>query len=188
MIEEITDQNLWDAIRKSDEDALNKLFDRYYFELVRSGIIFCQEPDTARDAANEVFCNLWKNRERLSEVSNAKAYLSTVYRNQLINWFRKNKNYRDRLNIWKEGIEVNQSSYEEVLVNSQIEEEKKEKVRQAIQLLSPKQKEYLEYKYFLGLSYEEIIAKTGVSMKTLYNTIHEAVKTLREKLGEEKKS
>lgn len=188
MIQEITDQHLWDSIRESNVEALNELFDRYYFELVRSGIFFCQEPESARDAANEVFCNLWKNRERLSEVSNVKAYLSTVYRNQLISSFRKNKNYRDRLNSWKEGIEVNQSSYEDMLINSQIEEEKKARVRQAMKLLSPKQKEYLEYKYFLGLSYEEIIAKTGVSMKTLYNTIHEAVKTLREKLGDEKKS
>lgn len=188
MSEELTDLYLWDAVRKSDRKALEMLFDRHYFDLVRSGVVYCQDSEAARDAANEVFCNLWKNRGKLAEVSNVKAYLSTIYRNQLITYFRRQKASRERLKAWKEGIETSQIPYEQILINSQSDTEQKEKVKRAVQLLSPKQKEYLEYKYFLGLSYEEIIEKTGVSMKTLYNTIHEAVKILRENLGEQKKS
>lgn len=63
-----TDKILWINIKKGDHKALTELFQRYYFSLVKMGINYVQNAELAKDAANDVFFNIWLKRETLSDV------------------------------------------------------------------------------------------------------------------------
>jgi RNA polymerase sigma factor (sigma-70 family) len=49
--------------------------------------------------------------------------------------------------------------------------------------LPSRQKELIQLKFYEGLSYEEIVQKTGLSYRTVYNTIYEALKNLKLDMG-----
>ena len=174
-----SDNELWTGIKNSSQESLAQLFQRYYFYLVKAGIAYAQDVELAKDAANDVFYNLWHNRQRLSEVDNIKAYLNTSYRNQVFALLNRNIKYKGKIEQWQDEQPGLQLSYEEILVSTQLLEEQKEKVRRAIAQLTPRQKEYLELKFYQGLSYEQIAETTGQAVKTVYNTVYEAIKVLR---------
>jgi len=183
MLTNLTDKELWGAIKNSDRQALAELFQRYYFPLVKSGLYYCEDAELAKDAVHDVFLNLWNSRQKLSEVANVKAYLHTTYRNQLYGLLRVETKNKDRLEQWSDTEPVQQPSYEQILIGLQVQEEHKEKLRRAFEKLSPRQKEYLHLKYFEGLSYEQVAEKTGQALKTVYNTTYEAIKLLRKEIS-----
>jgi len=50
---------------------------------------------------------------------------------------------------------------------------------QHINELPNRQKELIVLKFYEGLSYDEIVQKTGLSHRTVYNKIHEGLKKLK---------
>ena len=182
MLQELTDKELWAGIKRNDSEALSQLFQRYYFFLVRSGLQHLPDAELVKDAANDVFYHLWRSRTSLSEVENVKAYLGTAFRNQGFTLLRRNLKDRDRLAQWAQAGEALQSSYEDLLVALQVKEAQRERLHRALERLTPRQKEYLRLKYFEGLSYEQIAARTGQALKTIYNTTYEAIKILRQEV------
>ena len=77
---------------------------------------------------------------------------------------------------------LNELSYEEIIVGVQRDEELKEKLRKAMQQLTPRQTELIRLIFFEGLTYEEVAARTSQSIKTAYNTIYNAIQLLRKLL------
>lgn len=180
---DLTDKELWVRIKNNDQTALTQLFQRYYFYLVKSGINYSQDPELAKDAANDIFFKLWRNRQSLSDVENIKAYLNTSFRNQLFSQLRQDIKNRHHLERWQQAQPELQFSYEEIIVALQVKEEQKEKLRRALMQLTPRQKEYLHLKFYEGFSYEQIAEKTGHVVKTVYNTVYEAIKILRREIS-----
>ncbi len=80
----------------------------------------------------------------------------------------------------REVYDCNESSYEDLLIAFQNTEEKKEKLARALNNLTKKQIEIIRLKFFENLSYAEIAAKTSLTTRTVYNTIYEAIRNLRE--------
>lgn len=179
---DLTDKELWNSIRDNNEEALVQLFQRYYFVLIKTGFHYVPDSELSKDAVNDVFFNLWRNRESLSDVDNVKAYLTTSFRNQLFMLVRRDLKEKDRLHQWHQTEEVVALPYEELIVRLQIEEEQKARLQTALAGLSPRQQQYLRLKFYEGLSYEQIASETGQSLKTIYNTTYEAIKALRRAL------
>lgn len=180
MLKDSLDKELWVRIKNNDPEALTLLFRRYYFFLVKAGLNYVPDAELAKDAANDVFFNLWRNRSSLSDVENIKAYLSTSLRNQIFHYQRRDGKTQEHLKQWQEVQAHSQLSYEEILVALQVKEDQKEKLRRALEQLTPRQKEYLQLKYYEGLSYEQIAEKTGQALKTIYNTTYKAIQVLRD--------
>lgn len=183
MIKAVSDKELWDGIKNDDKESLTQLFQRYYFYLVRAGFNYTSDAGILKDAANDIFFHLWRSRESLSDVENIKAYLGTSFRNHVFSLLRQNIRNTERLAAWQTEQPKTQLSYEEILIALQGKEEQKEKLRRAFHQLTPKQKEYLRLKFYEGLSYEQIAEQTGQVVKTVYNTVYEAIKTLRREIS-----
>ena len=64
----------------------------------------------------------------------------------------------------------------------QRDEEMKRKLYRAIQQLTPRQKELIDLMFFEGYSYRQIAEHTAQSVKTVYNTMYNAIRLLRELL------
>src|ERR1044071_4134373 len=112
MEDSVSDKQLWRDIKQHNEEALYKLFRRYYFYLVRAGITILQDPELAKDAASDVFFNIWNKKDRLSDVDNIKAYLNTSYRHQLSLLARRRLKENTLLTHWQRTQEETAHSYE----------------------------------------------------------------------------
>jgi RNA polymerase sigma-70 factor (ECF subfamily) len=177
-----SDNDLWIGVKNNHQDSLAQLFQRYYFFLIKTGFNYTPDVELAKDAVNDVFFNLWRTRHTLSDVGNIKAYLTTTFRNHLFSLLRQNVKNRNRLDDWQLIQEDSERSYEELLLFTQLQQEQKEKLRRALSSLTPRQKEYLHLKFYEGLGYEQIAEKTGQAIKTVYNTVYEAIKQLRQEI------
>jgi RNA polymerase sigma-70 factor (ECF subfamily) len=80
----------------------------------------------------------------------------------------------------------NDSSYEDMLIAMQSEEEKKRLLRRALQKLTSRQKELVRMRYFEEMSMDDIADKLNLSLRTIYNTIHSALSILRKEVGGKK--
>jgi hypothetical protein len=72
----------------------------YYPKLYAYGIKLVPFSDFVRDQIQDLFINIWQNREGLGDVSNLKAYLFTSLRRKLFN--SKNKRYTNSVDSLSE--------------------------------------------------------------------------------------
>jgi len=169
----------WERMREGDADAMLVLYEYNYSDLLSYGVQLSNSADTAKDAINDVFLHLWEQHVRLKPVKNVKAYLFACIRRKIFHPVYTDK----KLLLTEEAFyESTETSYEEVLIAMQQSEETRKKVQAALEKLTARQKELIHLKYFKNMDYREIELATGITVKTVYNTIYNAVKLLAEEL------
>ncbi len=163
-----------------DEEALFSLMSLYYNELFRYGVKFTGDVEETKDALNQFFLHFWDNRDKLGKVENLKAYLFVSYKRWLITWLRQSKKnlpFSPTDNLANELIEL---SYEEYLVKQSRDEELGQVLKEAIETLPPRQRQLLQLRFYEHLDFEEIAERTSLTVRTVYNKLHEAIKKLRD--------
>lgn len=169
----------WDLMRLGDKQALFELYNNMYFHLIRFGLKINADDELVKDCVNQVFLNLWDKRTRLPQVENVNSYIMTSLRRCMLDQL----NYLNRTNIALNQMLAeethNELSYEEIMINLQHDEDLKRKLTFAIRQLTPRQMELIQLKFFEGLSYDQIAERSSQSVKTAYNTIYDAIKSLR---------
>ncbi|MES3019554.1 MAG: sigma-70 family RNA polymerase sigma factor [Bacteroidota bacterium] len=172
----------WDGLRKGDKQALFNLYNDMYFHLIRFGLKLTGDDELVKDSINQLFLNLWDKKERLTPVDNVRSYLFTILKNTIIDELKHSDKVDDAIRKRLLDEEIDELSYEEIIIRVQHDEELKARLQQAIKKLTPRQIELIQLRFFEGMSYEQIAARTSQSVKTAYNTIYDAVKTLRKLL------
>jgi RNA polymerase sigma factor (sigma-70 family) len=157
-------------------DALLRRFER---PLLQYATRILGDADRARDVVQETFVKLQK--ERRDEIDDATAkWLFTVCRNGALNICRKEKRmtYLDQ-----ELLESRES--EQPAPYEKIEaQEASGFLMKILGTLPPRQQELLQLKFQNDLSYQEISEITQLSVSNVGVTIHNALKTLRQRYGE----
>ena len=176
----LTDKELWNCFQNNHMKAFSLLFSRHYSVLYNYGLKLSQDEYLTKDCIQESFADLWFKRTELPEVVAVKPYLLTIIRRRIYNaqlmkakhmeqdWDYKNYEFN---------IEI---SHEDFLIQQHSAEANQTKLREAINKLSPRQKEVIYLRFFDGLSCEEIAKITTVKYQSVINLMHEAIKKLRE--------
>jgi RNA polymerase sigma-70 factor (ECF subfamily) len=172
----------WQQIRKGNKQALFDLYNNTYFHLVRFGLKITANDELVKDCVTQLFFQLWDKHTRLNEVTHVRAYLFTSLKRMLVEklvYYSKTDKAISRLS-GNDALE--ELPYEEIIIRVQQNEEMRQKLYKAMELLTPKQKELIRLMFFDGLTYEQVAATTSQSIKTAYNTIYNAIKILRKAL------
>lgn len=74
---------LWKKMKAGDQQSFSVIFRFYYPKLYAYGLKLIPFQDLVRDQIQELFINIWQNREGLGDISNLKAYLFTSLRRRL---------------------------------------------------------------------------------------------------------
>lgn len=168
------DEREWlNRLAKGDHAAFNELFHRWYDMVYSSALIFSKSAELARDTTQEVFLELWKQREKMDEVDHPKTYLVTIARNMI---------YRrlSRVNL--------ETAYRNYLSGHlyQVEGEDEVQAKQlsgfledGIRLLPPQQQRAFRLSREQGLSHEAIAAEMQVSRQSVKDYIVRAIAFLR---------
>jgi RNA polymerase sigma-70 factor (ECF subfamily) len=166
----------WSSMCQGDQHAFEKFYQSTFDRLYQYGMKLANEA-LVEDCLQELFLDLWRQREKLTHVDNPLAYLFRSLRNRLINQFRKNRK-QQILSLQ----ESPQFMYE---LNPLAEEEDqylKEKLELALKKLSSQQREVIYLLYFNGMKAEEVAEILNVSLRTVYNTSYNAIRKLRSEL------
>jgi RNA polymerase sigma factor (sigma-70 family) len=175
------DSLILNALKEGDDKPLNHLFEFYYNRLYRAGLRWCADGSLTEECIQDVFIDLWLYRQSLGTILSLENYLKTSLRRRI---FKKLKQI-DSLSISANfDPEITPSvmsteSYETILIQQQTDDLSKQRLLNALETLTPKQRDIIHLKYFEERSYQDIADRTGVEMGSLYKLLHDAIKKLK---------
>lgn len=170
-----SDIDLVERIRKGSIDAFDILFMKYNQRLYHFSLGYLKSGEDAEDMIQEVFIQLWKNRDKLDPQYSFNSYIFTITKNKILNIIRKRvyeKKYLDTVSakqVLPDFTTDNQVDFKELLEISQ----------EAIDTLPPKRKQIFKMSRDEGMTYEKIAIHLKISKKTVENQMGMTLKTLR---------
>lgn len=176
---------LWNNLRKGNEEALHDLYREFYHSLLFEGLKIYRDPELVKDCINQTFLYFWEKHSGLGVAENVGGYIFSSFKRRLLATKQMESNYRDSEENTFLIDQLVSPSHEDLLIETQENDALKNRVMTAVEKLSKRKKELLKLHYYEGLNYEEIAEKTGLSIRTIYNKLHEAIKTLRQELAPE---
>jgi RNA polymerase sigma factor (sigma-70 family) len=180
-----TDEILWRGMMAGDRDMFLALYRKYYHSLLFIGLKRIKDPHLVKDAIQQQFLYLWEKRQTIQEAQNVRSYLINSFLRKLAtDWIKTEKSTRLEI-AWSNIDHEPLPSPEESLIANQEQRQIHELLMANINALPARQRELIVMKFYDGLSYDEIVEKTGLTHRTVYNKIHEALKKLKQDIGKE---
>lgn len=170
---------LWADIRKGQKEALSKLFCLFYSPLYKYGIKIVPKRAFIKDSIQELFLNLWSQRNQIKQAYSVSSYLFHSLRRIILRNLKKRKNQANRNQIYIDNFLEENYNIEELIVSLEIKQEKKEQLSQALESLSIRQKEAILLKFYDGMSSTEIAHVMGINQQSVYNYVSEAISKLQ---------
>jgi len=174
-----SDETLWEGMLRGDQDLYLSLYNRYYHALLFVGLKEIRDAQLVKDTIQQLFLYLWEKRETIHRADNVKAYLITSFLRKLSADWKKTGKVSTLQVVYSQYAEDTAPTPEEDLIKKDEQQHQSRHLLEYINELPSRQKELLYLKYYEGMSYEEIVQQTGLTHRTVYNKIHEALKKLR---------
>jgi RNA polymerase sigma-70 factor, ECF subfamily len=164
-----------------DERAVEELYARYSGPLYSLAYQVTRAERHAQDVVQEVFIALWRDASRFDPARGAVGpWLFSLARHKAIDLVRRETTIRRRTaDVDLELREADDDVDHETWLNF-----RREKVRAAIEELSPVQREALELAFFGGLTHVEVSESLEIPLGTAKTRIRSALLRLRDILGD----
>lgn len=172
--------------RRGDEIAFEFYFKSNYNQIVGFCNHFISDLDKSKSLAQDVFLNLWLNREKIETANGIRAFLYTFARSSCLNYIRHLKvikKYNDD-HLCAKNIEINFEVLESFDFNSVEFSELEKLIHEAINSLPEKCREVFVLSRFDGKRNKEISQELCISIKAVEANMTRALKLLRTKLSE----
>jgi RNA polymerase sigma factor (sigma-70 family) len=137
--------------------------------------------DLVIDCLQELFAQIWDKRETLRPVEKVGFYLFRSFKNLL---FRKIEVSSKKTFLNPESLDLlaHEPSTENVWISSERVEERVLRLKHAVSLLTPRQREIVLLRFFQGLEAKEIAEIMNLSLAGVHNLLSLTVKSLRDKI------
>jgi RNA polymerase sigma factor (sigma-70 family) len=169
--------DLLQRLQQNDEGALASLMNLYYADLYNYASRFTKDDGLIKDCIQEVFISLWQRRESSSAILSPKYYFLRAIKNKVLKSLHKN--VKAAIHLQDKYDFSHEFSIERVIIEKQISEEKAQKLRNTLSLLSARQKEIVYLKYYQHLDHGQIAELMNISRQSVYNLLHETIHKLR---------
>lgn len=177
-----SEEELWAKYSNNNRKAYSVLFLRCYERLFRYGMQFSSSEEIVKDSIQKLFLRLWRKRKELVCPQSVDGYLYVSLRRILLRR-DKRKNARDQRHLdFMEDNSFCINSIEEMIINQEEKERRRELLQFALQELSLRQKEALLLRIDSGMSNREIADIMDISDKRVRNLIYEATKRLKKEI------
>jgi RNA polymerase sigma-70 factor, ECF subfamily len=164
-------------LNKNDEDAIQLIFDAYYNELCLYASVITKNFEIAEEVVEDVFINLWKNKDELTITKSLKGYL---YKST----------YNGSLKALKAGIPGRkmENNDEDIFKTSMyadpesefILKELEDKAQEIYKSLPPRCREIYFLNRFENLTYPQIASRLNVSLGTVKTQMFRAFNKFRQ--------
>lgn len=175
------DNEVWEALREGDLQALEALYRKYYALLLNYGIKCTPDEELVRDCIQEVFVKLAKSTS-LSYTESPRSYLLKALRN-MINDKQTSSSYQS------ECFSFNDEIFEDALVDdvadkifgrSDDEIRMRKALMHALSQLTPQQKHILYLRYIKELSHKEVAEVMNMNVQSSMNLLSRSISKLRD--------
>lgn len=169
----------------SDELFFRGLYKEYYHKAVYYANQYLNDYEASKEIVQEAFLSLWERRDVLEFNQNIGAYLIKTVKNKSLNELRNNIKKLQNVDSEKQAdLILNQRS---LLDESSSLVESKElslQIKKSLENMPEKMRDVFIMNRDLELTYTQIAANQGVSVKTVEYRISKALAMLRKNLAE----
>ena len=165
-------QNLWSNFIGGDKTAFETIYREEVNFLISYGLSIVKDTEAVEDAVQELFVDLWKNRQNLSKDVKIRSYLLVSLKRRLI----KNKSITDSLE--ENMVKASTLDVQEEIIQRESANANEKLLHAAIESLSPQQKEAVQLRFFQEKSYDEMMDIMGISYQSCRNIVSVAIKQL----------
>ena len=181
-----SDLQLWILFKQGDKEAFSRLYELYVDVLFSYGTKISADTELVKDCIHEVFMDLHRHRNSLSDVSNIKFYLFMALKHLLL---RRIKRERKLSGIF--GFSMNsydfqiQYSIEDNIIRDEQETMVRKYVLGLLDKLNSQQREILYLRFNQGFNYNQIAKITGINGDSAKKQVYRILKRLREIAGKD---
>jgi len=170
--------HIWENFLQGSEKSFKDLHQKYYNDLYAYAVKMTSDPYIAKNAIQELFVYLWKNKASLGKVQHVKYYLLFSLRRHAIRLLKKEQKHV-HLSIKNEEAFPLTFSPEDILITKETALINEKCVIEALNKLPARQKEVVYLRYFQDLAIEEIAQVLSINYQSVLNTLGRALKNLR---------
>ena len=169
-------------LRKGDNRAYHQIFDLYYSDLYNYASRIISDKYLLDDTVQDVFVNLYKNRDKIKLDVSLKAYLYKSTYNHCIDIIRHNNIQARYLDGEVMDFYLSEMMRDPEVITKLKDEDIKIAIDNALNKLPPKCREIFRLKKIEGYSGSEISKKLNISLKTVESQMTIAYSRLRKDL------
>lgn len=158
--------------QQGDEDAYEEIVARYWRAAFASAYSVLGNRSIAEEIAQDTFIQVWEKLDRLREPKAFTGWVWRISRDLALKHIRKHK--RMRLTPDAEALDSADQGTDPLL-----ESERDRSLREAINELPDDMRDVVMMKFWEGLDYDEMSARTGISNGALYQRVSRGLKLLR---------
>jgi RNA polymerase sigma factor (sigma-70 family) len=177
---------LWNAFRNGDKSAFAYIYIRFFPVLYRYGCRLCKDKQLVQDCIQDLFIELSKSPEKLSQTTSIRYYLYRCMRRKIS--LKMSALYQHRL----EPLDGNEHEgfreggilpieFQDIEIESAGEQ--RLEILRALQFLTKKQRKVIQLRFFEDMSCREISAALSININTVYNLISLATNSLKRIIG-----
>ncbi len=171
----LKDTRIVNKIRKGDISTFESLFHEFYPGMCSYAESLVSKPDIAEEVVQEVFFNIWKNKNSFKIVVSLKTYLfRSVFNNSML-YLRNRKRERKLNENWTEFQPVQRNEITEEMEAREMNA----LISFTLHSLPERTQEIFRLSRFEGLKYKEIAEKLSISVKTVEANMGKALKALK---------
>ena len=174
---------LWNEFRGGNAEAFGALIRVHYPDLFQYGTRFTKDKELVKDCLQDLFLELWANREMISETSFVKYYLLKSLRRRLNKKIGRSRYTGSWEELHFESLFNGSPSIEVSIIHEENLAELVRKMRQALAGLSKRQQEVIYLRFYLDADIDEIGEIMGLNRQSVYNLLHEGLKKLKKSSG-----
>ena len=166
------DMRLVARVRAGDQQAVSELYGRYSKLVYSVALRILQDTGAAEDLLQDVFLQLWRKPDAFdSSRGSLAAWLAVIARHRAIDRLRQRRPETDIEDcVITSAADLGNETERSLVI---------EKVRVAMNEMSPDQRTAMEMAFFQGLTHTEIAEKTGEPLGTIKTRIRSGLQMLR---------
>lgn len=178
---ERTDDDLMALARAGLRSAFATLVERHAERVVHACARFVNDAQFGRELAQDTWVLVWQGRDKYRAEGTFVPWVITVARNHCRNELRR----RGKVTTLDERVVSESQTDSPGVLDALLLEERRARVRRALEQLSGPLREALLLRFAEDLHYDEMTEALGAGESTLRSRVHHGLKALKSKLKEE---
>lgn len=169
-------EELWESFKRGDKGAFAEIYVKHIVILLNYGSKISSDSALVEDCIQDLFIDLWQTRANISSTTSIKFYLFKALRNRISR--HKSKDIRESEPVDAEMSLLNDSSYEDRIIQMEVESAQMKHLRAKVDQLPLRQREAINLRYYHNFSNEEIANLMGISYPAACKFIYAGLKNL----------
>ncbi|MCE5205836.1 MAG: sigma-70 family RNA polymerase sigma factor [Porphyromonadaceae bacterium] len=169
---------VWKRFIAGDDQSFAILYHAYFSELFAYALKLGFDQETCKDAIQDLFFKIYASKSNLTHIRNIEFYLIRSLKNRLFDMH--NNEYKIEEINYQDILVENEKNIVEQIIDEEKEIQLKHEISYLLQILPPRQRKMIHYRYEFNMNYSEIGEIMNLSADAVKKNLYRALKKMKD--------